>query len=967
MKSFRRVLILMLLYSVSQNAVPLGFYISLTGNDSNSGTAKSEAWFSIDKVTEYAQDQGFSEGDTVYFEGGKTFTTYSSLYLRCDKSSGSESYPLVFTSFGSDRATLKARGCHLFEIWAPNKTNIRLGIEIRDLILEGDSTTQNPTSNASGISVSNNSILDLNYLLIENVEIRGFAGNGIAITRNLDKGKFTNLIVRNVIAHHNPGNSEVSPHTGSGIMVAGADSALIEHCIAHNNGIKNNNSGGPVGIWFWDCTNSIIQYCESYENKTTSGDGGGFDLDGACQNCIIQYCYSHDNYGAGFLLAQFAGAKEYGPLANNVIRYNISENDGRKRSYCGIYVWGATTDDYVGVNYVYNNTVYMGETPLDGSPACIGFLGKNMRGVKIWNNIFMSDNNLSLINSTYSFNTDSVVFQNNAYYSGYPNDFKINWLSTYSSLSSWRNNANGQEMDGDKPLGLETNPLFVSPGNGFTVGDTYALNSLNAYKLKPESPLIDSASNLLFAPFLLSNVGENDFYGNVIPGGLKYDFGAFDTTNIKWPQIYLGDDIKACQGDAVWISANGSFDSYLWSTGEISDTIMITSSGYYVLTVSENGYFNSDTIQVTFISLPEVDLGDDLDACNQDTITLNAGNNFESYLWSDGEQTQSIRVTSTGSYKVTVSQNGCTSTDSIQVTFESLPEIELGNDITSCQGDTISLDAGNSFESYYWNTGEEYPEIQVTSTGSYWVTVGNQGCTNSDSIEVTFESLPEIELGDGISSCQGDTITLDAGDIDGFYLWSTGDETQSIKITSSGTYYVKVKQDGCTNIDSVIVTLKPLPYIDLGNDTLIKKNQTLILNAGHSFGYYEWSTGDFSESIEISGLEPGKYSYSVLVTDSNSCSNSDTIYVDVSAITNFTAIKNSGINVYPNPAHKEIWLNYTDSEGMVYIYNLSGKKVIEQNYHGVNTVIQISGLADGVYIIEFLQDKKLVRSKFDKK
>ncbi len=56
--------------------------------------------------------------------------------------------------------------------------------------------------------------------------------------------------------------------------------------------------------------------------------GAGFDFDGGCTNSTLQYNYSHDNYGAGYLLAQFDNA----PLMKNItIRYNISENDGRKK------------------------------------------------------------------------------------------------------------------------------------------------------------------------------------------------------------------------------------------------------------------------------------------------------------------------------------------------------------------------------------------------------------------------------------------------------------------------------------------------------------------------------------------------------------------------------------------------------------------------------------------------------------
>jgi hypothetical protein len=70
--------------------------------------------------------------------------------------------------------------------------------------------------------------------------------------------------------------------------------------------------GGPVGIWFYDANNSIIQFCESYNNESGGDkDGGGFDFDQNVTNSFIQYCYSHNNGGGGQTYAQME-AKDYG-------------------------------------------------------------------------------------------------------------------------------------------------------------------------------------------------------------------------------------------------------------------------------------------------------------------------------------------------------------------------------------------------------------------------------------------------------------------------------------------------------------------------------------------------------------------------------------------------------------------------------------------------------------------------------
>jgi hypothetical protein len=153
-----------------------------------------------------------------------------------------------------------------------------------------------------------------------------------------------------------------------------------------------------------------------------------------------------------------------------------------------------------------------------------------MNGIKICNNIFISDDNLNIINSYHAFLTSEVFFQNNVYYAAQSTPFVITWPITFNSLSEWRSNANGQEMNESNPLGIQTNPMVADAGHGNTINNTSRLSSLNAYRLSANSPLIDAAADLSSAPIFLSHLGLFDFYGNTIPVGGYYDYGAHDTT-----------------------------------------------------------------------------------------------------------------------------------------------------------------------------------------------------------------------------------------------------------------------------------------------------------------------------------------------------------------------------------------------------------------------------------------------------
>jgi hypothetical protein len=464
------------------------------------------------------------------FEGGSVFISKNGIYLQCDKVQGQQALPVVFASYGNGRAILEGDSSTVFMIWAPASGVSALGFVFKNLELRGNGTAKAKSAEAHGISVWNSSAsANMNYLLIEDCEIHHFLGNGINIGRDLTASRINNVIIRNVTSHDNFGAAGHSPHSGSGIILGGSNNSIVEHCIAYNNGKNNNNYGGPVGIWMWDCTNCTIQYCESYNNETTKGDGGGFDIDGGCSNCIIQYCYSHHNAGAGYLFAQFAGANQYGLLQNNILRYNISQNDGRKGSFAGIYFWGNGSNDYVGKNLIYNNTIYMGGTAENGSPACVGFLGSSCKGVKIYNNIFIAADGKSLINGNY-FDTSQVFFKGNNFWCMPGTNFKIYWRSkNYISLDSW-STGTMQETDNGSHTGYFVNPKLKNPGFGATINNTYLLDTLTAYNLLASSALINKGINL---NAMNINQGNNDFYKTPLPQGILPDVGAHEFPELQ--------------------------------------------------------------------------------------------------------------------------------------------------------------------------------------------------------------------------------------------------------------------------------------------------------------------------------------------------------------------------------------------------------------------------------------------------
>ncbi|MBF9255114.1 right-handed parallel beta-helix repeat-containing protein [Pontibacter sp. 172403-2] len=536
---FRFILSLWLLLLTSGSLQAATYYISALGKDSNSGTSPAKAWASIAKVN----STQFAPGDTILFEGGKTFT--GGIYFgtatagAIAKVKGTPANPITLSSYGTDRAIISSGASNGFRGYNT------AGFRIKNLVFKGPGRT---SESLNGIEFYTD-IPDtlLSYISIANVEIYGYKNAGIIIGSwdeltagfgsvtisdskvhdNGDAGITSyaqgrlvhkNFIVRNNKVYNNAGQPDkTESHSGNGIVLGDVDGAVIEYCEAYNNGWLNASpSNGPVGIWGYRCNNLVIQYNESHHNRTgTTKDGGGFDLDGGCTNSIMQYNYSHDNEGAGFLLAQYKDA----PLMKGItVRYNISENDGRRNNYGAIHLWSTGANGGIQDLDIYNNTVYV--TPAtNASPKAIMVQSGGFKDARIRNNIFQVTGELEIVRLD---SLTDVRFEGNDYWSA-DSTFKIYWAdTTYSSLGDWRS-ATRQEQHNGVASGYSLNPELADPGKGVTIGDPKLLHTLTGYTLLPSSALIGKGLDL--KELYGIDPGDQDFFGNDITGLTYFSIG----------------------------------------------------------------------------------------------------------------------------------------------------------------------------------------------------------------------------------------------------------------------------------------------------------------------------------------------------------------------------------------------------------------------------------------------------------
>lgn len=336
---------------------------------------------------------------------------------------------------------------------------------------------------------------------------------------------------------------------------------------------------------------------------------------------------------------------------------------------------------------------------------------------------------------------------------------------------------------------------------------------------------------------------------------------------------------SVCSGNSTLLTAGGA-SSYIWSTGETSQTIAITPGNTtdYFVTVTGNGCKDSTSIHIV-VKPNVVATVSPSTICFGQQASLTVGGGI-TYFWSTSETTQQITVSpqSTTSYFVTVSKNGCSDTAEVPVIVNPVPIVNIGSDSTLCTGTSLVLNAGNTGAAYTWGPGGELTQaISVNSTGNYFVTVTNSfGCKSIDNAEIIFNSSPNVNLGSDTSVCSNQPYHLNAGNYGSNYEWNNGAVSQIVNVLNSGLYKVTVTNSfDCSKSDSVYVIVNNAPAINLGNDTVLCKNENIILNAGSGAMSYSWNVPSTGQHLNI--IESGVYM--VTVTSFENCINSDTISV----------------------------------------------------------------------------------------
>jgi uncharacterized repeat protein (TIGR01451 family) len=406
--------------------------------------------------------------------------------------------------------------------------------------------------------------------------------------------------------------------------------------------------------------------------------------------------------------------------------------------------------------------------------------------------------------------------------------------------------------------------------------------------------------------------------GCTIPGDGTSEFSsAVGVSTCTPPSSAISGPAAACAGSTAsasaatplqgatyaWSISNGSFTG---ATDGVSVEFIAAVEGNTILTLTLTDASGCQSTSSHFVSAlppPTPVISGPTEVCEGGSVILDAGEGYVSYTWSTGETTRTISVSPevTTGYTVTVvDTNGCSATSpthTVTVNASGIPNITPSGTTEFCEGGSVTLTSSGA-DSYQWYVGGQpinganAQSLLVTTTGDYSVVVTSSvGCSGESApVSVTVHpnpATPEITASGATTFCEGGSVTLTSS-LASSYLWSTGATTQSIVVTTSGTYSVTITDaNGCpaTSAGTTVTVNAAAPANITAPTTAICPGGSVVLTANAGSGY-QW----YHNNVLLTGETNQTYTataagdYKAIVTDANGCAaESNTITITETA------------------------------------------------------------------------------------
>ena len=402
---------------------------------------------------------------------------------------------------------------------------------------------------------------------------------------------------------------------------------------------------------------------------------------------------------------------------------------------------------------------------------------------------------------------------------------------------------------------------------------------------------------------------------------VKNTFGCIsraETTiqTIKVPKLEIGPNLAKCEGDNVILNAGNDGILYQWykdnalvTSGANIKQYTVTNSGTYKVIVTNSAQcMTEDQVKIDFFSAPAIEsFPQTVNGCQGSPLSLEAKvTDFLSLQWYynnnpiGGTNTLKIPVSNSGSYSIEATNiAGCRTRKSTNVLIRSLPSVDLGPDIVICERTPVLLFAGTEGVLYEWSRNDiklNNPEntLSVLEGGLYKVSVTNNfNCKAVVQKSITYVTGPPVSISSDTFFCEGlnHTIKVSTNAADAKYQWFRNTEPISgngpeLNVTEPGNYeaWVTAGSPSCTTIKGSIITVRPKPAFNLGNDrVLCDPTDFPVLNGGSSNTQFQWSLNGTSISTNRTVTADKSGTYALKAKNSFGCERTEQVKITISS------------------------------------------------------------------------------------
>ncbi|MCD6066349.1 MAG: hypothetical protein K0S33_1175 [Bacteroidetes bacterium] len=374
-------------------------------------------------------------------------------------------------------------------------------------------------------------------------------------------------------------------------------------------------------------------------------------------------------------------------------------------------------------------------------------------------------------------------------------------------------------------VGSYTVSLIInSSSSSDTIVKVIQVGNVHAFHLPDDTTICNGSYLTIQVPFFAGvqyawSNGDTGRVTNLHMGGMHilsiHDGGCTTKDTIQLTIVgnivpFLANDMYLCPGDSLALidwSNPVSQPDILWSTGETAiDMIIVSAPGIYWVELSELGCTARDSITILSTASITNLLGNDTTICDGESVTLHADPLFGFVVWDSVIFGFYSYVFSTpGIHTIDAYIGSCIYHEEISINIISLNPVDLGPDISTCNGGTVALSSPSTLTgNFHWSTGAVTPSIDV-SAGDYWLSVSSSCGNETDSVHIGSILYPVSSIPSEINSCGPVNETVSTGNTAYAHQWSTGEITSAIHITHTGVYTVSIDNQGCVTNDTFTV------------------------------------------------------------------------------------------------------------------------------------------------------------------